>query len=184
MKSKLSLILMLLILILPVTFYALFKSPAMSGGLKAASGQPMVLEFSSSLCSECQKLKKVLDKVEPKYEDKISFQKINAGVMDEDTLEKIQKYEVKVDTDSLFKKIKFTAKRKNGVVTYEIVNLYQCARQGYNLTDPLVRATEVLIAICDWYEYATGDNYLGVSKESIEKYDIPNKSWSEKKMFE
>lgn len=95
-----------------------------------------------------------------------------------------EKREIKVDTDSLFKKIKFTAKRKNGVVTYEIVNLYRCARQGYNLTDPLVRAAEVLIAICDWYEYATGDNYLGVSKESIEKYDIPNKSWSEKKMFE
>lgn len=102
MKSKLSLILMLLILILPVTFYALFKSPTMSGGLKAASGQPMVLEFSSSLCSECQKLKKVLDKVEPKYEDKISFQKINAGVMDEDTLEKIQKYEVKVVPTTVF----------------------------------------------------------------------------------
>lgn len=102
MKSKLSLILMLLILILPVTFYALFKSPATSGGLKAASGQPMVLEFSSSLCSECQKLKKVLDKVEPKYEDKISFQKINAGVMDEDTLEKIQKYEVKVVPTTVF----------------------------------------------------------------------------------
>ena len=74
----------------------------MSGGLKAASGQPMVLEFSSSLCSECQKLKKVLDKVEPKYEDKISFQKINAGVMDEDTLEKIQKYEVKVVPTTVF----------------------------------------------------------------------------------
>ena len=95
-----------------------------------------------------------------------------------------EKYEVKVDTDSLFKKIKFNAKRKKGKVTYEIVNLYRCAYQGYNLTDPLVRAAELLIVICDWYEYATGENYLGVSKESIEKHNIPNMAWSEKKLFE
>lgn len=90
-----------------------------------------------------------------------------------------EKHEIKVDTDSLFKKIKFTAKRKKGEVTYEIENLYQCARQGYNLLDPLMRAAELLIGICDWYEYAeTNEKYGGFSKETIEKYNIPNVAWS------
>lgn len=120
MKSKLSLIIMLLILILPVTFYAIFKSPAISGELQAASGQPIVLEFSSALCSECKKLKKVLDKIEPKYEDKISFQKINAGMMNEETLEKIQKYNVKVVPTTVFiDKNGKTVARKEGSMQEE-----------------------------------------------------------------
>ena len=60
MKEKLSLLVIALILILPVTFYAIFKAPENNGALEAAVGKPIVLEFSSPMCSECQKLKKVL----------------------------------------------------------------------------------------------------------------------------
>lgn len=42
-----------------------------------------------------------------------------------------------------------------------------------------MRAAELLIGICDWYEYAkTNEKYGGFSKETIEKYNIPNVAWS------
>lgn len=95
MKEKMSLIIAALILVLPITFYALFKAPHEGGRLEAATGKPIVLEFSSAMCSECQKLQKVLDEVEPKYDKKISFQKVNANIIDKNAQEKIKKYNVK-----------------------------------------------------------------------------------------
>lgn len=95
MKDKINLLIMAMILVLPITFYAIFKAPENSGKLEAATGKPIVLEFSSAMCSECQKLQKVLDEVEPKYDKKISFQKVNAAMIDAAAQEKIKKYNVK-----------------------------------------------------------------------------------------
>ena len=95
MREKINLLIMALILILPIFFYATIKAPENAGRLEAATGKPIVLEFSSTMCSECQKLQKVLDEVEPKYDKKISFQKVNASVIDAAAQEKIKKYNVK-----------------------------------------------------------------------------------------
>ncbi len=102
MKQKLSLLVIALILILPVTFYAIFKAPYSNGALEAAEGKPIVLEFSSPMCSECVKLKKVMDDIEPRYDRKITFQKINAAMMTEDTAQKIKKYDVNVVPTTIF----------------------------------------------------------------------------------
>ena len=101
MKQKISLFVMTLILVLPMALYAIFKTPQDSIAI-AATGKPAVVEFSSQLCSECQKLKKVLDVVEPKYSNKISFQKINTGRIDRKTAKEIEKYEVKVVPTLIF----------------------------------------------------------------------------------
>ena len=102
MKRKLSFIVILLVFILPVTLYAVFKAPYNDGAITASEGKPIVLEFSTPLCSECQKLNKVLDKVEPKYAGKITFQKINASLPDEDVIAKVEKYNVKLVPTMVF----------------------------------------------------------------------------------
>ena len=125
MKEKISLIVMAIILILPVTFYAIFKAPENSGKLEAATGKPIVLEFSSAMCSECQKLQKVLEEVEPKYDKKISFQKINANLIDAAAQEKIKKYNVKSVPTTIFidKKGKIVA-QEIGSMTEEALVLH------------------------------------------------------------
>ena len=102
MKQKISLFVMTLILVLPMAFYAIFKAPQDSAALAASSGKPTVIEFSSPLCSECQKLKKVLDVVEPKYSHKIIFNKINAARMDRNTMKAVEQYQVNVVPTTIF----------------------------------------------------------------------------------
>jgi len=125
MKQKISLVVAILILILPITFYALFKTPFNQGATKAAVGQPTVLEFSTPLCSECQKLKKVLDKVEPKYKKDITFQKINANMMDNATMTKVQKYNVRVVPTTVFlDRTGELAMKKEGAMSEEALSGY------------------------------------------------------------
>ena len=75
MKAKLSLFICALILILPIACYAIFKAPA-TNAAQSMGNKPVMMIFSTPLCSECQKLHKVLDVVEPQYQDKIYFMEI------------------------------------------------------------------------------------------------------------
>jgi len=125
MKEKISLIVIALILILPITFYAMFKAPQSEGRLEAAAGKPIVLEFSSTMCSECQKLQKILDEVEPKYDKKISFQKVNASMIDIAAQEKIKKYNVKsVPTVIFIDKAGRTIAQEVGAMSEETLVLH------------------------------------------------------------
>ena len=101
MKQKISLFVMTLIMVLPIALYAIFKTPQNSAAL-AASGKPAVIEFYTPMCSECMKLKKILDVVEPKYSNKITFNRINAAKMDRNTMKQVQKYEVNVVPTTIF----------------------------------------------------------------------------------
>lgn len=124
MKQKISLYVIALIMILPIALYAVFKTPQDSIAI-AATGKPTVVEFSSPLCSECQKLKKVLDVVEPKYSNKISFQKINTARMDRKTMKEVEKYEIKVVPTTIFlDKGGNTVYRIEGAVGQEILCKY------------------------------------------------------------
>ncbi|MDD3594084.1 MAG: thioredoxin family protein [Candidatus Gastranaerophilales bacterium] len=97
MKQKLSIVAILLIMALPITFYSIFKAPDnYNTAVQAAVDKPMVIEFSAPLCSECVKLKKVLEVVEPQYTNKITFQKISTQMQDKSVMDKIEKYSVKV----------------------------------------------------------------------------------------
>lgn len=77
---------------------------------------------------------------------------------------------MKINTSEIAAKV--LIKKKNGKLTYEIKKLYESAKQGYCMTDPLIYSAEILIAICARYEY----NSL-LFKNEVEKYDIPNTSW-------
>ncbi len=124
MKQKVSLIVMTLILVLPIALYAIFKTPQDSAAI-AATGKPTVVEFSSQLCSECQKLKKVLNVVEPKYSQKISFQKIDTGRISRKTQKEIEKYEVKVVPTLIFlDKDGNTVSKTEGSMSQEVLCSY------------------------------------------------------------
>jgi len=72
-----NLVIILSILILPIClYYYLDKSQAVSAQ-KTTINQPVIIKFSSDMCSECKKMDKVIEKVFPKYENKIVLEKIN-----------------------------------------------------------------------------------------------------------
>ena len=100
MKAKISLFVTALILILPIACYAIFKAPATNAA--SMQGKAVMMEFSLPLCSECQKLNKILEQVEPQYQDKIYFMKIDASSMDKNTQEAVKAYNVKVVPTCIF----------------------------------------------------------------------------------
>jgi len=102
MKQKISSIVILLILIIPVALYSAFKGSPDGAAFASAKNKPAVVEFYTPLCSECQKLKIVMDKVEPKYERKIDFQKINANTFDRNIQEQVMKYNIKAVPTTIF----------------------------------------------------------------------------------
>lgn len=72
-----NLVIILSILILPIClYYYLDKSQAVSAQ-KTTINQPVIIKFSSDMCSECKKMDKVIEKVFPKYKNKIVLEKIN-----------------------------------------------------------------------------------------------------------
>lgn len=77
---------------------------------------------------------------------------------------------MKINTPEIAAKV--VIKKKNGNLTYEIKKLYESAKHGYCMTDPLIYSAEILIAICARYEF----NSL-LFKKDVEKYDLPNKRW-------
>jgi thioredoxin-like negative regulator of GroEL len=103
MNNKLNFLIIALIMILPVMLYTVFKAPHQNSiALQAASGKPMVIKFSSPMCGECKELEKVLAVVEPKYEDKVIFEKISITSNSKEVQEKVKKYHVNVVPTMIF----------------------------------------------------------------------------------
>lgn len=99
MNNKRNLIVILLILIIPVVFYYVqqlngeTKSPALE---KVIGVKPVVIDFSSKLCLECQQLKATLTPLEEKYKNKIVFKQVNINSNDKETLALVKKYKINV----------------------------------------------------------------------------------------
>lgn len=94
----------LAILILPICFYYyLDKSQAVSAS-KINNTQPAVIKFASDMCSECQKMDKVVNQVYPKYSDKITLVKVPVQKQTKETQELIKKYNVTLVPTIVFKK--------------------------------------------------------------------------------
>ena len=103
MNNKLNFLIIALIMILPVMLYTFFKAPNQSGiALQAAAGKPMLIKFSSPMCGECKKLESVLTVVEPKYQDKVIFEKISITSNSPEVQGKVQKYHVNVVPTMIF----------------------------------------------------------------------------------
>lgn len=96
-NNKLNIFIIVAIMIVPIMLYSYFKSPNGDNNLIAqAAGTPMVIKFSSPMCYECKQLDKVLKNVEPKYKDKVTFQKLSVNSSDKEVQKKIKKYRVNV----------------------------------------------------------------------------------------
>lgn len=91
-----NLVIILLIIVLPIIAYITLDSHKHKNmiSLAQAGNKPVVMVFSSAMCSECQNLKKVLVVVEPKYKDKIEFVKYDAASSDPNVQSLIKKYNV------------------------------------------------------------------------------------------
>lgn len=96
MKKQTTFWVILLVLILPIIFYLITGNKKNDISSKLENNKPKVLEFSSKYCVECQDLKKVLDPLEKKYDNKIEFIYIDITSTNEKEKELIQKYDVNV----------------------------------------------------------------------------------------
>ncbi len=124
MKTKLSLLAIIMILVLPVTVYSLLKTPNnMNTAVMAATQKPVVLEFSAPLCSECLKLQKVLDEVEPQYKKQVVFHKINTSSCSKDEAKEMKKYNIRVVPTMVFldKNGKFVTKTEGSMNKEKLV---------------------------------------------------------------
>ena len=114
-----NLLIILLILILPVFAYIVLDAGRDKNIISTAQAQnkPVVIIFTSTMCSDCQKMKKVLAKVEPKYKDSIEFTKLNAASDDKQVQELVKKYNVYLVPTLVFidKKGKEVSKREGSM---------------------------------------------------------------------
>lgn len=91
-----NLFIILAILILPVVAYIVLDAGRDKDIISTAQAlnKPSVIIFTSTMCSDCQKMKKVIAVVEPSYKDKIEFIKINASDSDKSVQELVKKHNV------------------------------------------------------------------------------------------
>ena len=91
-----NLILILLIIILPIFAYITLDKNKHKDiiSVAQADNKPTVIIFSSAMCSDCAKMKKVILFVEPDYKDKIDFIKIDAGSNESNVRELVKKHSV------------------------------------------------------------------------------------------
>lgn len=94
--NKKSLFTILAILILPViAFFGLTRSQNNSV-VAEVNGRPQIIKFSSTMCSECKEVEKVLGELMPKYQDKIAYTEIIVDSRDDMKNKLIKKYNVQM----------------------------------------------------------------------------------------
>lgn len=90
-----NIITILLILILPIVAYLIMnKNSEQIMAIAKENNLPTLMSFSSTMCIDCQKMKKVLNEIEPTYQNKINFVSINALDKDRKIKNYINKYGV------------------------------------------------------------------------------------------
>lgn len=90
-----NIITILLILILPIIAYLIMsKNSNEIMAIAKENNLPTIMTFSSTMCIDCQKMKKLLSEIEPTYQNKINFISINAMDKDKKVKSYINKYGV------------------------------------------------------------------------------------------
>lgn len=121
-----NIITIVLILVLPVLAYILLDNNKHQNVIEVAQAgnKPRVLIFSSAMCSECIKMKKVLAEVEPQYSNSIDFIKYDAQDSSSEVAALLKKYDVKLvptlvfmNTDGKIVKRLVGAEDKNTFIT-------------------------------------------------------------------
>ena len=101
---KKNVILIALIFLVPLgLYYALPKTNTMPQEA-IATAENEIIKFASPMCYECQELEKNMDKVYPKYSDRIALRKIDVTKKDKMTNALIKEYNVKLVPTTVFRK--------------------------------------------------------------------------------
>lgn len=88
-----NIITILLILIVPVAVYLyLSKNSDTTSAVAKDKTKPSIMIFTSAMCLDCQKMKSVINEVQPIYSDKINFISINALDKSKNVQDYIKKY--------------------------------------------------------------------------------------------
>jgi len=74
--DKKSIITILAILILPMLAFWGLTFDKSTSTVAEALGKPQIIKFSSTMCSECKEVEKVMQEVMPKYKDSIAYTEI------------------------------------------------------------------------------------------------------------
>ena len=89
-----NIITILLILILPVAAYFIISKNNGEIAYATNPNNPSMLIFTSTMCKDCQIMKKILKEVENGYNEKINFVYIDALANNKKTQDQIKKYGV------------------------------------------------------------------------------------------
>ena len=99
-----NILIILAILILPICFYYYLDKTQSVLANKVNSTRPKIINFSSDMCSECQKMEKTVNQVYPKYSGKIELINIPVQKQTKYNLELIKQYKVTLVPTIIFKK--------------------------------------------------------------------------------
>lgn len=93
----------LLIFLVPLTaYYGLTRESITTPSANAVTGDE-IIKFASPMCYECNELEKVMEKVYPKYENKITLRKIDVTKRNKNVNALIKEYNVTLVPTTVFK---------------------------------------------------------------------------------
>ena len=90
-----------------------------------ASQKPIVYKFASTMCHDCQEMSKIMQNLQPKYNDKIHFVDVKVDNMNKDTKKLIEKYGVTLVPTTVFLNSSGEEKYKvEGLVSQDLLEEY------------------------------------------------------------
>ena len=114
----------LLIFLVPIAAYFGLTRGDITAQPAVAAGDE-VIKFASPMCYECQEMEKNIDKVIPKYKNKVVFHKIDVTKKDENCDALIKEYEVKLVPTTIFKNQDGRILRRiEGAIEPEVIENY------------------------------------------------------------
>ncbi len=89
-----NIVIIILIIILPIAAFIILDKNKSVSDVALAENRPSFILFTSTMCLDCQRVKKELAEIENDYTDKINIVKINALEKNGNTQKLIKKYDV------------------------------------------------------------------------------------------
>ena len=118
-------IILLLIFVLPLVVYFYVSRSSESNLTVSGTVKPQIIKFTSNMCSECNRMDKVIKDVYPKYQDKIQLVSIPVQVQNDYNNQMVSNYKVTlVPTIILLDKNQKTVKRIEGYVDAQTLDKY------------------------------------------------------------
>jgi len=127
-----NIIIILLILILPIAAYFTITSKTSDKAYAINPENPSMLIFTSTMCKDCQIMKKILNEVEDKYNERINFVYIDALKNNKNTRDQIKEYGITLVPTLVFTDVnKLQTKKIEGSIPKEelIIAIEDCINE-------------------------------------------------------